>query len=50
MPGRGSLAEVEQANTQLAALHTTATKPAHDTFMQQSYEAFMVRQVTALLL
>lgn len=50
MPGRNSLAEVEQANTQLAALHTSLKNLSNDSIMQQSYEALVVCRATALQL
>lgn len=42
MPGRSSLAEVEQANKQLAALQTSFNKPARETYAQQCYEPLVV--------
>ncbi|KAL3153660.1 hypothetical protein ABBQ32_013261 [Trebouxia sp. C0010 RCD-2024] len=42
MPGRSSLAEVEQANQQLAALQTGFKKPAIETYVQQCHEPLLL--------
>ena len=48
MPGRNSLIEVEQAITQLVALHTSLKNLSNDSVMQQSYEALVVCQAAAV--
>lgn len=50
MPGQSSLAGVQQANTKLAALQTGFNKLPIEAFVQQSYEAFVVRMSNDLLL